>query len=123
MSSLVPVLLFSSILVVSHGRAIVDGDFGFYNPDSWRPVEPDLTPGMEKRAYSQPIRAQERFFFGKKEDEHHDDHGYFDYDHDYDYGYHHHFLDRYADEDYPEYEENKEGFSIASFVGNILNWS
>ena len=74
---------------------------------------------MENRADTHA--AQERFFLGKKEDDHHDEHGYFDYD--YDYGYHHHFLDRYDYQDYQDYDDRKQGFSIASFVENILNWS
>ena len=128
MSCLICILVLSVVLEVSpsFGREIVDSSLGIYNRDSWRPVREEAIPVIENRVYSPPIEAQDRFFFGKKEDEHHDEHGYFDYDQDYDYGYHHHFLDRYADEeygDYQNYENNNEGFSLASFVGNILNWS
>ena len=78
---------------------------------------------MENRIDSPSVNAQERFFFGKKEDEPYDDYGNFDYGQDYDYGYHHHFLDRFADEEYEDYDEKNEGFSIKQFVENLLNWS
>ena len=85
-----------------------------FEPNSWRPVR-------HQPALKAPQKAEERFFFGKKEDHSHEE--YYDYHPDYDYGYHHHFLDRDANEEYSDYTEKNDDFSIATFVGNLFNWT